>query len=176
MLTSMTHDSIRLAFALTLLAGLLLGGCGPPAGPSDPPPDSIARTPTPVPASDEEAIQGLLRAEGEAVVAQDMPRLADLWAEDAVVRDAKHTPQNEADDAVWRGIDAIMDRYVVLVFPGNPQSVAPQVVSMDIRGDEARVISTTQIGAEVAPMGDAWTFVRQDGRWWIMSLTYNLEP
>ncbi|NOZ48452.1 MAG: DUF4440 domain-containing protein [Chloroflexi bacterium] len=172
----MTHDSVRLTFVLLLLAGLLLGGCGSPAGPPVSPTDNSARTPTPVPASDEEAIQGLLRAEGEAVVQQDMERLAELWTEDAVVRDAKHTPQNEEDDAVWRGIDAVLDRYVVLVFPGNPQLVAPQVVSMEVQGDEARVVSTTQIGEEVSPKGDVWTFVRQDGRWWIASLTYNLEP
>ncbi len=144
--------------------------------PTAPPTSALVRTPTPVPASDEEAVIGLIQAEGEAVVAQDMQRLAELWAEDAVVRDAKHTPDDATDDAVWNGIDAILDRYVVLVFPGNPQKVQPQVLAVEINGDEASVLSTTQIGAEVSPAGDHWTFVRRQGRWWIASLTYNLEP
>lgn len=135
----------------------------------------VPRTPTPIPATDEEAILKLLRAESEGVVQQDMDRLADLWAEDATVTDAKHTPDDPADDAVWRGIDAILDRYVVLVFPGNPQYAEPADVSVSIDGDTATVTSTTQIGDEVSPGGDRWTFVRRDGRWYIQALSYNLE-
>ncbi len=174
MLQGMKHMSSRMMLLSGVLAILLLGSCGgrqATVTPSQP-----QRPPTPVPANDEEAIVGLLRAEGEAVVAQDMDRLAELWAEDAIVRDAKHTPEDTSDDALWRGIDAIMDRYVVLVFPGNPQLVEPEIVSIDIEGDKATVVSTTRIGEEVSPGGDTWTFVRRDGRWWIASLTYNLEP
>jgi len=131
----------------------------------------------PAPAlSDEELILQLLQAESEGVVQQDMERLAAIWAEDGVARDAKHTPDDAGDDAVWRGIDAILDRYVVLVFPGNPQSAAKIDVQLEIEGDQASAYSTTQIGEEVSPGGDRWTFIRRDGRWQIASLTYNLEP
>ena len=84
-------------------------------------------------------------------------------------------PEDASDDLTWRGRDAIYQRYVTLVFPGNPQeagAVAPQIT---IDGDGAAAVSTTHIGSEIAPAGDRWSFVRRDGRWWIASLTYNLE-
>ena len=126
--------------------------------------------------SDEEAVRQLVMAESEAVLQQDMERLADLWLEDAWVRDAKHTPDDESDDAVWRGLDAVLDRYVVLVFPGNPQFAAPEILEVSIQGDVAVVRSTTRIGDEVSPAGDRWELEKRDGRWRLRSLTYNLEP
>ena len=78
------------------------------------------RTPTPQPATDEEAIRQLIASEGQALVSQDIAGLMDLWAADAVIADAKHTPDDPNDDARWSGRDAIRERYVVLVFPGNP--------------------------------------------------------
>ena len=109
------------------------------------------------------------------MVRQDMTLLAELWAEDATVTDAKHTPDIADDDAVWRGIDAILDRYVVLVFPGNPQFAEPVDIEIVVEGDRATARSTTQIGDEVSPAGDLWTFSRCGERWCIQSLTYNLE-
>jgi ketosteroid isomerase-like protein len=134
-----------------------------------------ARTPTPQPASDEEAIRQLIVSEGRGVVSQDIAGLMDLWAADAVITDAKHTPENPDDDARWNGRDAIRERYVVLVFPGNPTAAGAADIELDIQGDRASAVSTTAIGSEVAPGGDRWTFQRADGRWWITGLTYNLE-
>lgn len=155
--------SIRLLTFFALV--LLLTACGGQARP----------TPT-LPVNDDEAIRQMLRAESAAVVQQDIDRLAELWAEDATVTDAKHTPSDASDDAVWRGIDAILDRYVVVVFPGNPQFAEPNDVQVQISGDQASATSTTRIGAEISPAGDRWTFVRRDHHWLIQSLTYNLEP
>jgi len=159
---------------LFLSAVLLLIACtAAPPGPETPP------TPTPVippNASDEEAILALLRAEAQGVVSRDMALLAAIWAEDAVVVDAKHTPDDPSDDTRWEGIDAVLDRYVTLVFPGNPTYVEPADVTITIDGDRAEAVSTTQIGAERSPGGDRWTFVKRDGVWRIQSLVYNLEP
>ncbi len=156
---------------------LLLGACGkPPALPTPVSPTSIPRTPTPVPATDEEAIVQLLTAEGEGVVQQDIERLMEIWAEDGAVIDARHTPDDTSDDLTWRGCDAIRQRYVTLVFPGNPTAAGATDVQLTIEGDAAEAHSTTHIGSEVAPGGDRWTFARRDGRWFITSLTYNLEP
>ena len=99
----------------------------------------------------------------------------DLWADDGVVTDAKHTPGDASDDATWRGKDAIRSRYVTLVFPGNPQAGGARDVKVQLAGETASATSTTVIGSEVAQGGDRWTFVKRDGRWWIESLTYNLE-
>ncbi|HEY64600.1 MAG TPA: DUF4440 domain-containing protein [Caldilineae bacterium] len=167
---------MRKGWFLFLLIMLLVACSRSEAPARSPTPTPIPRTPTPVPSSDEEAILQLLNAEAEAVVAQDIDRLEEIWAKDGVVIDAKHTPDNPDDDARWQGWDAIRERYVVVVFPGAPQMVAHPLVDIKISGDTAVVTTTTQIGSEVAAAGDRWTFARRDGRWVITSLTYNLEP
>ena len=141
-----------------------------------PRPTTLVRTPTPQPATAEEAIRQLILLEGQGVVSQDIGELMNLWSPEAVIADAKHTPDNSNDDARWRGRDAIRERYVVLVFPGNPNVNSPADVKIVIDGDKAMATSTTQIGAETAPGGDRWDFAKRDGRWWITGLTYNLEP
>lgn len=160
------------------LAIVALAGCAAPTPSSSlgPRPTSIARTPTPQPATDEKAIRQLILLEGQGVVAQDISGLMDLWAADAVIADARHTPDNLADDARWRGRDAIRERYVVLVLPGNPGVNHPIDIEIIIDGDRATATSTTRIGAETSPAGDRWRFVKRDGRWWIAELAYNLEP
>jgi len=156
---------------------VVLAGCSAPeqASTLGPRPTLEIRTPTPQPATDEEAITQLIESEGHGVVAQDIAGLMDLWAPEAVITDAKHTPDNLNDDARWTGRDAIRERYVVLVFPGNPTSAGAKDVKIEIQGDKATAISTTVIGNEVSPGGDRWTFVKRDGRWWIAGLMYNLE-
>jgi hypothetical protein len=128
-----------------------------------------------VPATDEEAVLQLMAAEGEGVVEQDIGRLMEIWAEEGVVVDARHTPDETGDDLTWRGRDAIRQRYVTLVFPGNPAAAGPSDALVTVTGDSAEALSTTRIGTEVAPGGDRWTFARSDGRWFITGLTYNLE-
>ncbi|MGC8838267.1 MAG: YybH family protein [Anaerolineae bacterium] len=145
----------RWAWALALL--LLLAGCG---GESD----------------SHAAILDLLQREAQGVVAQDLDALMALWAEGAVVTDAAHTPDDLTDDLVWRGRDAIRDRYVHLVFPGGAKEAGPLDVRVEVHGDRATAWATTRIGDEVSPGGDRWTFVRRGGRWYLESLTYNLEP
>jgi ketosteroid isomerase-like protein len=174
--TATLHTRLFASVLLLALAGL--GTCsGPrPTASLQQQPATPAFTSTPQPASDEEAIRQLILLEGRGVVAQDITGLMGLWAEDAVITDAKHTPDDPSDDAHWRGRDAIRDRYVVLVFPGNPTSAGATDINIVINGDTAEAVSTTRIGDEVSPGGDRWTFVKRDGRWWITSLTYNLEP
>ena len=170
-----------------VIACLSLAACGAPAtslgsqpasgSPAlGPRPAVVALTPTAQPATAEEAIRQLILLEGQGVVGQDIGGLMNLWAPEAVIADAKHTPDNPNDDARWRGRDAIRERYVVLVFPGNPSLVSPADVKIVIDGDKAAATSTTQIGAETSPGGDRWEFLKRDGRWWITGLTYNLEP
>ncbi len=161
----------RLLVLFFLFLGILLSACSS----STPAPP----TPTPIIPSfedDREAILWLLGAESRGVVNKDMNLLAAIWSEDAQVIDAKHTPDDPSDDTRWQGIDAVLDRYVTLVFPGNPTQAAPSDVSIDIQGNRATAISTTQINDERSPGGDRWTFVKRNGRWYIQSLTYNLEP
>ncbi|HUW11377.1 MAG TPA: hypothetical protein VM537_16720 [Anaerolineae bacterium] len=163
-------------WAQLLVLVLLLGGCAQPPSPAvGEAPTAPPRTPTPVPATDEAAVLQLLAAEGESIIELDIERLMEIWAEDGVIVDARHTPDDSSDDLTWRGEDAIRQRYVTLVFPGNPAVAGPMDAQVTVSGDTAEVSSTTQIGSEVAPGGDRWTFARRNGLWLITSLTYNLE-
>ncbi len=171
------HHLWRYCFSIALLVLLGMASCtAPRASTLGDKPTDAPRALTPQAANDEDAIRQLVAAEGAAVVGQDIGALMELWADDAVVTDAKHTPNDTSDDATWQGRDAIRSRYVVLVFPGNPQSAGGQDLQVQVTGDKATVTSTTAIGSEVSQAGDRWTFVKRDGRWWIGSLTYNLEP
>ena len=155
---------------LILIPLVLLVACGGARTPATP-------TPTPIGFGlpDREAIMAVLDAEARGVADKDIDLLMRLWAPAGEVRDAKHTPDNPDDDAVWKGKDAIYQRYVHLVFPGNPTYVAHPDMQITIVGDRAVVTSTTRIGAEVAPGGDRWELVKRDGRWLLYRLTYNLE-
>lgn len=167
---------LRTFFSVGLLVLLGIASCGAPRASSlGERPTDVPRAPTPQPASAEEAVRQLIAAESAAVVAQDITGLMGLWAADAVITDAKHTPDEPRDDATWQGKDAIRSRYVVLVFPGNPQAAGALDVQVQVNGDQASATSTTAIGSEVSQGGDRWTFVKAEGRWWIASLTYNLE-
>lgn len=161
-----------------ILLGLLLVGCAPtPAfiAPS-PTPTPAVEMRLPTPASDEEAIRLLLQAEGMGIVSQDIDYVMSLWSRDGFVTDANHTPADTSDDLSWKGWYAVRDRYITLVFPGNPSLVQPSDLVITIQGDHAVVTATTRIGNEVSPAGDRWTFVRTPEGWRIESLTYNLEP
>ncbi|MGC8826941.1 MAG: hypothetical protein ACP5TV_08055 [Anaerolineae bacterium] len=162
---------------LVLAVLLFAGACGTPAALT---PTPTATAPAAVtslqPADDEEAIVWVLEMEGRGVVDKDIDLLMSLWVEDGRVVDARHTPDDPSDDLVWQGYYAIRDRYITLVFPGNPSQAAPADLQIALSGDRAVVTSTTQIGAEVSPAGDRWTLVRTPAGWRIESLTYNLEP
>lgn len=168
---------LRSFFSVALLVLVAAASCATqtPVSSLGDRPTPIPRTPTPQPTTAEEAVRQLIQAEGAAVVSQDIDALMALWAEAATITDAKHTPGDASDDAVWRGKDAIRARYVTLVFPGNPQAGGAVDIQLTIDGDRATATSTTRIGNELAAGGDRWTFVKADGRWWIESLTYNLE-
>jgi len=161
------------AFACLILAGCAAPVTAPAPGRS---PTLAPATPWPQPADDAAAIRQLILLEGQGVVRQDIAGLTNLWAADAVITDAKHTPDQPGDDARWPGRDAIRERYIVLVLPGNPTVNSPTDIEIVIDGDRATAISTTRIGQEVSPGGDRWSFVKREGRWWIAGLTYNLEP
>lgn len=160
----------RYVVPLLVMVGLL-SGCTQPNTPTP--------TPTPTPVGyglpDRDAIRAVLDAEARGVSQQDIDLLMSLWAEDGEVRDANHTPDDPSDDAVWSGAVAIYQRYVHLVFPGNPGYVAHPDMDIRIEGNRAVVTSTTRIGDEIAPAGDRWELIKRDGHWLIYRLTYNLE-
>lgn len=164
------------ALALVIAAVGCSNGAPPPPTGGGQPPSSRQRTPTPVPANDEEAIKQLISAEGEAVVQQDIDRLQGMWASDGVVTDANRTPTNSSDDKTWKNWTAIRDRYVNIVFPSNPAFAEHPNIRVTITGDTASAVADTKIGVTNVKDNDKWTFRKMDGQWKITSLTFSLAP
>jgi hypothetical protein len=109
------------------------------------------------------ALPALLQAEREAARGSDWALLAHLWAEESRIVDRRSTP-DPADDYIWAGRAALLDRYVVAVFPNPPPPLTlPADLPFQVIGDRA----TLQNGI------DRWTFVYQAGRWWLAELVYN---
>lgn len=135
----------------------------------------VACTPAPNPQESKQAILGLIEAEGIGARTRDIALLESIWAHDAVVRDANHTPDNPADDQVWQGRDAILLRYETVLFYLTLEDVGPVDLDVDIHGHTATVTGTTRIGSELSPGGERWTFAWRDGEWKITGITFNLE-
>ncbi len=132
--------------------------------------DPPRATRTPVPASDEEAIRQAIRAEGEAVVQQDVDRLAGIWAINGTVTDV--TPNSSK---TWKGWEAILDRYVNIIFPSNPLFVEHSNVQVVITGGNAVALSDTKIGTTDLPQNDRWDLQKINGEWKITGLTFGLS-
>ena len=65
-----------------------------------------------------QALPALVLAERTAAGARDLATLRQLWAEDARIVDSRGTP-DPADDYIWNGRDAILDRYGIAVRAGT---------------------------------------------------------
>ena len=145
---------------------LLLVACAPATVPSPPMPTAAPALPTFLVGPDEQVLPALVLAEREASIQGDQLLLALLWAEDARIVDGRGTA-DAGDDFIWDGRAAILDRYVLAVFPSPPPPLAP----------DALVDATWQIDSDMATLlnqGDQWHFVRCEGRWWLAELVYNV--
>jgi hypothetical protein len=147
---------------------LLLTGCqSPGALPSS----AIAPTPPSLPLASEPAtiaIPHLLATERSAAAAGDLLLLGQLWSEDGRIIDQRATA-DPADDYLWQGRAAIVDRYQLAVIPNPPPPLPIDRVtglSLHVAGDEASLIND----------GDRWRFVYREGRWWLHELIYNPAP
>ena len=98
-----------------------------------------------------------------------------LWAQNAHITDARHTPQQPEDDQSWHGADVIRHRYTSIIFPSAPDTAQPANLLITIDGNHANVRSTTQIGQEASLAGDQWQIIRENGCWLLQRLTFNLE-
>lgn len=172
--------STKLALVLSVLLVVVITACGTSTPPPPPTTDggkTIQRTPTPVPASDEEAIRQLINAECEAVVQQDVDRLQAMWTPNGVVTDANHTKDNTGDDVTWKNWDALRDRYVNIIFPSNPTFCEHPDIQVTINGTNATATSSVKIGVTNCQNCNQWAFIKaNDGGWRIAALTYNLNP
>ncbi len=175
--------SVRLSKKwLAVLSVLLVAvvGCGgtsptPPTGVTDTGTTKV-RTPTPTPATDEEALRQLINAECEAVVQQDVDRLQAMWSANGLVTDANHTKDNTSDDVTWKNWDALRDRYVNVIFPSNPTFCEHANIQAKVTLPNATATSSVKIGTTNCNDCNIWTFTKGNDGWKITSLTYNLNP
>lgn len=145
-----------------LAAATLCAGCTRAAPLATPTPHPTVAAPAFVTLPADEALPALVLAERAAAHSRDLALLRQVWAEDAQIIDQRGTP-DPADDLVWRGRAAILDRYILAVFPAPPPPFAtPPALAATIDGDAA----TAALGA------DAWRFSLRDGRWWLQELRY----
>ncbi len=152
---------------LWVAAGLcctLLAGCNaPPATPVAANAPVPISTPVSEPDDPTAAAAQLVLWERQGSATGDRTLLEQLWAEDARVVDGRGTAE-PTDDYVWAGRIAVLDRYVVAVFPHPPPvlAVAP-TFTVTVTGNQASARNST----------DRWRFVYQAGRWWLAELIYS---
>lgn len=153
---------------LALVVLLTLTACtnlpppvSPPVHPAPPVelPHETAGTPVQV-------ASALIAAEREAARAGDLEFLTELWAPDARIVDGRAT-DDPADDYVWQGRDAIIDRYVIAVLPAPPPPPDSALF------ESLNVITSTDDNVQVELGVDRWTLVLKDGRWQLSELRYN---
>jgi hypothetical protein len=149
-------------FVVFVLFASLVAGCTRSPARVLPTPPATASAPAFVTAAAEAAIPQLIAAEREASRTGDLPLLAQLWAENGRIVDTQGT-EDEADDFVWPGRAAILDRYTVAVFPAPPPAldVTPRPT-----------VSEKDGSAQALHGQDRWRFVNRNGRWWIAELRY----
>ena len=153
---------LRLCIAHLLATAVLLAGCTRTTPLATPTPHPTVAAPAFVKLPAAAALPALVLAERAAANSRDLALLRQMWAEDAQIIDRRGTP-DPADDFVWRGRAAILDRYVLAVFPAPPPPFATApALKATLHGDAA----TATLGA------DAWRFSFRDGRWWLQELTY----
>ena len=162
----------RCLLAQIMAFAVLAAGCAPASvsvGPAAPTPAAHV---LPVAAA-QPADQGLARslsalilAERQAAIEGDLDLLRQLWAPDARIVDGRGTAET-ADDYVWPGREAILDRYGLAVFPSPP----PPLDESQMAG---LVVSAGDDGTAEAALGvDRWRFVYGDGGWLLAELRYN---
>ena len=155
-----------MALAALLLA-LLTGACNSTLPVPTPPPIGIAPVAQPPAAVHEPlaiALPALTISEREASRTGDLATLGEIWAPESQIVDGRNTV-DPLDDYRWVGREAILDRYIVAVFPQPPPALTELPdLTFDQEGDSASAINGQ----------DRWRLIRIDGRWWLQELTYQI--
>jgi hypothetical protein len=147
---------------VSLLVLFLVAGCT--RAPARIPPTAVPTIVPPafVSAPAEEAIPRLIAAEREASRSGDLALLAQLWAPDGRIVDSRGSV-DPADNYVWPNRSAILDRYVVAVFPSPPPALDVQPTpAISAQGNTVQAVNGQ----------DHWRFINTGGRWWIAELQY----
>ncbi len=151
-------------------AGWLLSACtgatqAPTLLPTPTPAIQVPAPPEAVTGNPDEVLPALIQAERQASIQGDLAMLTQLWAPDSRIVDGRNTSTPD-DDYVWEGRDAVLDRYVLAVFPNPP----PPLPAPD--GLDDLIVNREGDGATAVNGVDRWRMVYADGRWWLQELIY----
>jgi len=149
-----------------IVIGLVLffiTGCGAASAVRVAAPTPTTPLPSFVTAAPEIALPRLIEWERQASIDKNLGLLAQLWDEESRIVDGRGTPAPD-DDYIWIGRAAILDRYVVAVFPNPPPPLAKL-------GDFTLHVAADR--ATVTHGQDRWQFVKRANRWWLAALVYS---
>ncbi len=129
-------------------------------------------------------IKARLYLEERAALRGDIGAAVALWTADGVIRDVHFTPDDPADDRVWRGAQGIRQRYeeefaqrsYLRLSHRNLATVIDEDRGVIINDLEAVVRTREGMQRLFLAGNDRWTFRQEDGVWKIESLTLNRTP
>lgn len=139
-----------------------------------------------IPPTLEERAAAVLVAEAAATKTTDLDRALALWAPDAVIVDKNFTPDAPDDDRVWRGRDAVRERYVREF--RERDYVSLQHLNLDIRVEGGRAVIMNDLDAMIRrgsagrleqvklPRADRWELRESEEGWQIVKLEVNRTP
>ena len=142
-----------------------------PPEPNSPP--TPAQPATPVP--DPEQVRAVILDEINGVIGRDLALLESLYAPNAVVIDHKGTPDDPADDTIWRGWINIERRYSAF-FSAGYSALSLVELSIQLNGDQAT--GTHQgivLDGTLYPDRGIYTLEKINGKWLITQLEYGNE-
>lgn len=160
------------AVVLWSMLWLLLAGCATTIQRPLPPPTPTVIATQAWPAlfgqqpTAEAAVTALILAERQAAIDHDLALLGELWAENAQLIDGRNNA-TPTDDYRWQGRAAILNRYVVAVFP----FYVPPLPSLEATA----VITITGAEATVQNGNDHWQLTKVNDRWWFTELRYSVR-
>ncbi len=135
----------------------------------------ISATPIPVtalPLEDVGQVQTVINNEVSGVITKDLGLLQTLYTSDAVVTDHSGTPDDPADDTVWRGWANIQRRYEAF-FSSGPSTVALVGLSIQVDGNQASgVHQGVVLDGTLHPDVGIYQLEKRDGVWLITGLEY----
>jgi cellulose synthase/poly-beta-1,6-N-acetylglucosamine synthase-like glycosyltransferase len=135
-------------------------------------------------ASPEAQVKSIVYLEGKAALDADTAAALRLWDRAGVIRDAHYTLADSTDDRVWRGHDAIRERYRDEFGQRRYLELSHSDASVIIEGNtatlvndlRAKILTPNGVQSVFLSKGDRWELKREDGTWRITQLVVNRTP
>jgi len=124
---------------------------------------------------DPQQVRNVILTEVNASVARDLALLRSLYTPDAIIIDRNGTPDDPADDTVWRGWANIERRYQAF-FSGGINSLTLVDLSIQVNGE--RAIGTHQgvvLNGTLYPDQGVYSLEKIGGQWLITQLEYGYQ-